>query len=777
MITSRILLIGLLCCCTLYVNAQKVGLVLSGGGAKGLAHIGTLKALEENHIPIDYITGTSMGGIVGALYAAGYSPGQIEKIALTTDFQDWVSGRFKSDYSFFFQKSGDNASLITAKLAVDTALRINFRSNLVNDIPLNFALLELLSQASAISKDNFDNLFIPYRCMVSDVFSQTSIVVKNGSLAEAVRATMTVPLIYRPIKLDNKYVFDGGLYNNFPADVMQKEFKPDYIIGANVSAKNFKEYPKNGDERLMNRLMLFMFLSRSDSTLIGKNGIYIQPDLRDFSSSNFNPVAELIKQGYDATMADMPKILKAVHRRVDDAEIAIKRNTFNNKKPKLVFREVNVTGVNSQQKRYIERLFKRDKPTFDLADIRQGYYKLVADETFETIYPKITYHPESDSYSFEIIAQPKRSFKLGFGGNISSRPISNVFLGVQYNYLNRKAYTFGTDFYSGRFYESVQLNGRIDYPSRLPFFVSAEMTYNHFNFYNTSQIFIENPHPTYIEQSDRKIELEAGIPLNRNTKITLSSSFINNNDHYSPTNSFNIGDILDKTIFNGLRSTLAFEQNTFNRKQYATRGRHFLANFNYFTGTEHYTPGNISRNITDVNEITSNGINASKHNREWLSMKISDENYFFHRGNYTLGYLAEGVISNQPLFANYYSTLLASPAFYPLQDSKSVFLEKFRASSYLAGGLKNVFKLRKNIDLRVEAFLFLPYQEYAQNGFQDVKNTPTFNHVHYAGTAGLVYHTPVGPVSFSYNLYDDPVKRNGVLLHLGYLIYNKRSIE
>jgi NTE family protein len=771
-VSIRNILIFICCWWSVHAHAQKVGLVLSGGGAKGLSHIGTLKALEENHIPVDYITGTSMGGIVGALYAAGYSPQQIEKIALTTDFQDWVSGRFKSDYSFYFQKTSVNASMLTAKLSVDTALRMSFRNNLVNDIPLNFALIELLSQASAIAKDNFDNLFIPYRCMVSDVFSQSSITVKNGSLAEAVRATMTVPLIYRPIKLDNKYVFDGGLYNNFPADVMQKEFKPDYMIGVNVSAKNFKEYPKSGDERLMNRLMLFMFLAKSDSTLVGKNGTYIQPDLQDFTASNFYPVAALIKQGYDATMAEMPKILKEVERRVSEEELVIRRNTFNNKKPSLIFNEVTVTGVNSQQQRYIQRLFKRDKPTFDLSDIKQGYYKLVADETFETIYPKIAYNPKSDSYIFEIIAQPKRSFKLELGGVISSRPISDVFLGIQYNYLNRKAYTFGADFYSGRFYESAQLNGRIDYPSRLPFFLSGELTYNHFNYYNTSQIFIENPHPTYIEQSDRKIEIKGGIPLNRNTKITLSTSFINNNDRYSPTNSFDIGDVLDKTVFNGLRSTLAFEQNTFNRKQYANRGRNFLASLNFFTGKENYSPGNISRNT-----VMDSQIQETRTLRQWLNFKISDENFFFHKGRYTLGYLAEAVVSNQPLFFNYYATLLASPAFYPLQDSRSLFLEKFRATSYLAGGLKNIYSLRRNIDLRVEGYLFLPYQEITQIGFQEVKNSPTFNHVHYAGTVGLVYHTPVGPISLSYNLYDDPIKRNGVLLHLGYLIYNKRSIE
>lgn len=756
----------------LQVKAQKVGLVLSGGGAKGLAHIGTLKALEENNIPIDYITGTSMGGIVGAMYAAGYSPSQIEKIALSSDFQNWVSGKYKSDYSFYFQKNSANATVLTAKLAIDTSLRLSFRSNLVNDIPLNFALLELFSQASAISKDNFNQLFVPYRCMVSDVLSQKSITVSKGSLAEAVRATMTVPLIYRPIKLDGKYVFDGGLYNNFPADIMKNEFKPDFIIGANVSSKTFNEYPKN-DDRLMNRLLVYMFLSKSDSTLVGQNGVYIQPDLVDYSTTNFIPVEELIKRGYDATMADMDKIKSSISRRVTPQELLVKRTKFNERKPDLVFSNVTVSGVNSQQKKYIERLFKSDQATFNLEDIKRGYYKLVADETFETVYPKISYRPETDSYNFEIVAKPKKSFKIDFGGNISSRPISNVYLGLQYNYLNRKAYTFGTNFYSGRFYESVQLSGRVDYPSGLPLFLAAELTYNHWNYYNTSQIFIENPHPTYIEQADRKIDLKLGMPLNRNARITLSAAFINNSDRYSPTNTFTVGDVLDRTTFNGLKTSLLFEQNSLNRKQYADRGHSLFFSANFLTGKENYTPGNV---FGTYNSFVKNAV-IKRTFREWGSIKLSDENYFFHTKNYTLGYLAEGVISNQPLYFNYYETLLAAPAFYPLQDSKSLFLTNFRATSYLAGGLKNVFNIKRNFDVRLEGYLFLPYKEFEKIGVQGVGYAKAFSKWHYAGTAGLVYHTPVGPVSLSYNLYDDPVKRNGVLLHLGYLIYNKRSLE
>ncbi|RZK43259.1 MAG: patatin [Pedobacter sp.] len=763
------LLLSILFMVCFNANAQRVGLVFSGGGAKGLAHIGVLKALEENNIPIDYITGTSMGGIVGAMYAAGYSPTEIEKVALSPDFQDWVSGRYKSDFSYYFQKNNSNSSILSARLATDNSLRLNFRPNLVNDIPLNFALLELFSQASSIAKDDFDNLFVPYRCMVSDVLSQQSITVSKGSLAEAVRATMTVPLIYRPIKLEDKYVFDGGLYNNFPADIMRSEFNPDFIIGSNVSSKVFNEYPKD-DDRLMNRFLVYMFLSKSDSTLVGENGVYIQPELSNFSTTNFMPVEELIKKGYEATIADMERIKKSTPRRVTPFELSEKRRNFNARKPSLIFSAVNVSGVNSQQKKYIERLFKSDADTFNLNDVKQGYYKLVADETFETVYPKISYNLVTDSYNFEILAKPRKSFKIDFGGNISSRPISNVYLGLQYNYLNKRAYTFGTSFYSGRFYESAQLSGRVDYPSGLPLFLAAEFTYNNWNYYNTSEIFIENPSPTYIDQSDRKIDLKMGFPLNKNARVSLLSSFINNGDNYSPTNTFAVGDILDRTVFNGYKASLLFEKNSLNRKQYPTTGQNFLFSVNYVTGKEHYTPGNSYRLMLSQPQIL-------REFRSWAYLKLSDEYYFLHKKNYSLGYLVEAVASTQPLFSNYYASLLSAPAFYPLQDSRSLFLHNFRASSYVAGGLKNIFNLKRNLDLRVEGYAFLPHRAFQQEGLKNISHAKAFSTWHYAGTAGFVYHSPVGPVSLSYNLYDDPVKRNGVLLHLGYLIYNKRSIE
>ena len=310
-------------------------MVFSGGGAKGLAHIGVLKALEENNIPIDYIVGTSMGGIVGGMYAAGYTPSEIETIALSADFQNWVSGHFKSEYRYFFNKKAENPSFITAKLQVDTGFRIKLRSNLINDVPLNFALLELYGQASAIARDNFNNLFVPFRCIVADVLSQEMIPVANGNLAEAIRGTFTVPLVYRPVKENDKYVFDGGLYNNFPVDVMKKDFKPDYIIGTNVSSKTFNDYPKEDDEKLMNRFLVYMFLSKTDSTSIGRNGTYIQPDLSDYGTTNFSPVAELIRKGYEATLADIPAIKEALGRSISNEELKKRRDEFKSRAPAL----------------------------------------------------------------------------------------------------------------------------------------------------------------------------------------------------------------------------------------------------------------------------------------------------------------------------------------------------------------------------------------------------------------------------------------------------------
>ena len=756
----------------LSASAQKVGLVLSGGGAKGLAHIGVLKALEENNIPVDYIVGTSMGGIVGAMYAAGYSPSEIEYIALSDDFQDWVNGRYKSDYGFFLKKKPDNPSLITAKLQIDSGFNARIRPNLINDIPLNFALLELLAQSSANAHGDFDKLFVPFRCMVADVFSQKSIAVKEGSLVEAVRGTFTVPLIYRPVKVAGQYVFDGGLYNNFPVDVMKEDFNPDYIVGANVSSKIYNEYPKDNDEKLMNRFLIYLFLSKSDSTSIGANGTYIQPDVEKFSVSNFRPVEELIKEGYDATIADLPEIMKTVSRRVSSTELKVRRLKFLKDNPPLTFNSVKASGVNPNQQKYVERVFKSDSEEITLERVKEGYYKLVADDNFETVYPRITYLPEKNSYDFELQVQPQKNFNVDLGGVVSTRPLSTAYLGLHFNYLHSNSYTFTASFYSGRFYESAQTTARMDIPTRVPVFLEAELTYNHWNYLNTSQIFLQGSEPKYISQADRRITIKAGVPALKNGRLRAEMGIINFNNQYSPDNTFTFGDILDDQKFNGFQASLTLDKNSLNSRQYANFGSMWEVSFNYYNGNEDYVPGNIFRDESFYGQVK-----PIKQNHHWFRVKLLSENYFLTKGRYTLGYLFEGVLSNKPLFSTFKSNLLSTPSFNPLQDSKSLYLEEFRSNSYTAVGLKNIVNVYKNLDIRLEGYLFLPFQEFQLSGGQATQFGKYFSDRHYAASAGLVYHTIAGPVNLSINHYDENQNRLGVMFHIGFLLYNKRSFE
>ncbi len=768
---KRAALFIIICLSLIQTQAQKVGLVLSGGGAKGLAHIGVLKALEENHIPIDYIVGTSMGGIVGGLYAAGYSTSEIEKIALSKELQDLVSGNVLSDYTYFFRKKPDNPSILTLKLQIDTGFHARVRSDLINDTPLNFAFLEFFSQASANANDNFDKLFVPYRCVVADVVTHKSVPINHGSLADAVRGTCSVPFVFRPVKVNNKYVFDGGIYNNFPVDVLKESFNPDYTIGSNVSSKTFNDYPKD-DEKLMSQFLLYMFLANSDSTGIGKNGAYIQPDIGEYTPTSFNNVAELIKKGYEATLINMPNIKKAVSRRVDSLELAKRRQEFRDKNPKLVIDQIIAIGVNSKQKQYVENSFKEGSPKMNLENIKKSYYKLIADDNFETVYPTLKYEPKKSAYNFELQVQPHQNFRVDIGGTIASRPINNTYIGLQYDLLDRNAYTFIASFYLGRFYESIQGAVRMDVPTSLPFYLETEYTYNDWDYFNNSKIFIDSSLPTFIEQSDRKAALKMGVPLLSNGKIEAQVGYTDLHAQYSPINSYTYGNQLDITSYSGIVGGVAIEKNTLNRPQYPDKGVHFQLDFNYYFGTERYIHGNILENNPSFSQIRN-----EEESRNWFRTKFSNEYYFLHNKIYSLGYLLEGVISNKPFFSTYKATQISAPAFYPLQDSRSMFLENFRANCYGAFGLKNIFNIYKNLDLRLEAYLFQPFKAFQHIGLQSTAFAEPFSVRYYAATADLVYRTFVGPVSLSLNYYDKEQKEYGVIFHIGFLLYNKRSFE
>ena len=228
-----------------FSQAQSVGLVLSGGGMRGFAHIGVIRALEENNIPIDYVTGTSSGAFIGALYSIGYTPDQMEALVTSKAFKRISQGKFNEDNQYYFKKNPIDASWVNIKFLVDSVLRTQLPSNVVNPSEIDFTLMEYMSAPGAQAGYLFDSLMVPFRCVATDITYKKSVVFNNGDLALAVRASMAYPFYYAPVLIGDKILFDGGIYNNFPVDIMTKEFNPDIIIGCN--AAGLPDLPMEGN--------------------------------------------------------------------------------------------------------------------------------------------------------------------------------------------------------------------------------------------------------------------------------------------------------------------------------------------------------------------------------------------------------------------------------------------------------------------------------------------------------------------------------------------------
>lgn len=217
----------------------RVGLVLSGGGAKGIAHIGVIQAFEENGIPIDYITGTSMGAIVGSLYAAGLSPDEMIGLIASPGFTDWSTGKINPDYVYYFLRQPETPAFVNLNLGKDSAsVRSVLPMSLINPIPMNMAFLDIYSRYTAQCGGDFDKLFVPFACVTSDVYAKHKVVLSKGSLADAVRMSMSFPGIFEPIELDGVPMYDGGIYDNFPVDAMMERFNPDAVVGIDVGSKD-----------------------------------------------------------------------------------------------------------------------------------------------------------------------------------------------------------------------------------------------------------------------------------------------------------------------------------------------------------------------------------------------------------------------------------------------------------------------------------------------------------------------------------------------------------
>lgn len=337
-------LVIFICSLTLFSQEKqpKIGLVLSGGGAKGFAHIGVLKEIERAGIKLDYIAGTSMGAIVGGLYAAGYSADEIETIILDTDFFNLIRDKIPRRTKTIFEKKHGEKHSITLPVVggkIGLPQGVSKGQNV-----LNF-LTYLLSPVDGIT--DFSKLPIPFFCIGTDVETGKEVRLQNGSLALALRASGSFPTLLNPVEIDGKLLIDGGVSNNFPVDIM-KEKGIDIIIGVDVQGKLYNKEKILSVVDVLNQITSYQMYEKS-SKLIKDVDVYIAPKVTKYSVVAFEESKKILEEGMIAAKlvsSTLDSISKLQNFKRDIPSIA-PNNT------KFLLNEIEINGNKDYTRAYI----------------------------------------------------------------------------------------------------------------------------------------------------------------------------------------------------------------------------------------------------------------------------------------------------------------------------------------------------------------------------------------------------------------------------------------
>ncbi|HRX30410.1 MAG: patatin-like phospholipase family protein [Bacteroidales bacterium] len=759
-------LLAILLLFTFKVEAQQVSLVLSGGGAKGIAHIGVIKALEENDIPIDNISGTSIGAIVGALYAMGYSPEEMIQLFKTSDFYNWSHGlvdnslRFNINDLSLYDAENISVGLSIGKLGVKPRIA----SNLISSVGMDIAFSELFSQGTAVCNGNYDSLFIPFRCNASDVVNKKMICFKNGDLGRSVRASMTFPLYFKPIFIDSLLLFDGGIYNNFLWEEAYKTFSPGFIIGSKVASNS--KVPNDDDPLLQLETMI---VGLTNYSIPDSLGFVIDTHFEDVELLDFDKVDEIYMIGYNNAQKFIPSLKKKIARRVPLAQLEAKRKVFREKLPPFYIGSITLDGLNKKQIKYIKRLVFNKYSIITIDKFKKDYYRLMSDRAFSRIEPFFTYNKSTGLFDVKLKPKLKRTIDLGLGLSLSSDIGNEGFVSTNYNWISRTSNTLYSNMYFGKLFNSVRLSAVKTFPTIVPVSLIGTVLANRLDYHRSNPLpFYEDLKPAYAIQNEVFAMGEVKISHTSAFNSTLYVERGQKLDEYYQTEQYYSFDTPDKTLFDYVKGSIRLEKYTLNSKQYATRGRHQQLSISYYQGDETHRPGTTAPQT--VKQV---------YDHKFFTAYFYNESYHRLLGNALwLGFNLEGYYSSQKLFNNYYATLLSTNQFSSTVYSQSMFLKRYRSPQYFAVGLTPVLNIGKNFHLRVSAFLFQPMKTIEQDDNLNVYFDETFSKRWLIGDFALVYNTPFGPFAASVSYFpSNGGKELYFNVTFGYSIFNPRVFD
>jgi len=274
-----------------------IGLVLSGGGARGASHIGVLKVLEEMRVPVDVITGTSMGAVVGGLYAYGYTPSEMETLLANADWDELFIDKPPRAQLNYRRKQDDSNFLIKLESGLKNG-KIIIPTGLVQGQKLNLLLKSLTLSAPK----RFDSLLIRFRAVAADIETGEAVVLGEGELATAMRASLSIPGVFSPVEWNGRLLVDGGFANNVPVE-LARELGADILIVVDLSSEPRKRAELSSPFSILNQTLGFQILNNSVEQLstLGADDILIQPNMGTYSSTDFKHSTDMVARGIAAT--------------------------------------------------------------------------------------------------------------------------------------------------------------------------------------------------------------------------------------------------------------------------------------------------------------------------------------------------------------------------------------------------------------------------------------------------------------------------------------------
>ena len=587
----------------------RVGLVLSGGGAKGLAHVGVLKTLDSLGVRVDYIAGTSMGAVVGALYASGYTGQQLDSIIRSTNFNLLISDKVPRNSKTFYERKNSEKYVLTLPFN-------NFKIQLPSSISRGQNVFNLLSKLTlnVSGINDFSKLPIPFYCVATDIQSGEEVILDHGNLAQAIAASSALPTLFQPVKLNNKLLMDGGIVNNFPVNgLLSKNL--DYIIGVDVQDDLLMVDELNSVSNIMLQINNFRAVEELNkkSKLLD---IYIQPDVDDFSIISFGQGLKIIEEGQKETLKFLDR-LKSISQVQNFKKRTLKFPEYN----QIKINKVKVSGLGKYTSSYVKgKLRFRNGEIISYDDLGKGVNNLVATNNFDSFLYKLT--PSGNSYNFNAqVVEAKNTAFIRFGLhydqlynsaallNLTKKKLllKNDVVSVDFIFGDSPRYNF--DYYIDKgFYWSIGVNSKYNLLKYKvsPAFFSDNQQFSEMNRTEasisdlTNQFFIE----TLIKKD---LSIKIGVELK---KLTISSSDNYLNSLFN-TNSY----IFEDSNFFSLYGSLKLD--TFDDKLFPKDGIFIEGNTQLF--------------------LSSSASNNNFSQFSYLKLNIAKAFSVFNNGSFVLG--------------------------------------------------------------------------------------------------------------------------------------------